>query len=359
VNLLFSCIGKRGYIADYFRPHLRPGEKIIGTSHTPWTPGFQACDFGLLLPPIASGEYVPAVIDTCRRHEIRGLLSFFDPDVFVLSPHVDELSAVGVIPLIPAAKAAAIGYDKWLTFQVLRAAQLTVPETVISLGGARAALRAGRLHFPLVVKPRMGYGSADVFVARNENQLAAFFSYAPDMIVQQFIDGDMYDVEALAGPDRRVLQSVAWRKYLSRLGETEQAVTVDDPELVQLGVKLAETVGLVGPMDADLIRTQDGTVFVLELNLRFGGGYPVSHLAGAGFPEIIVEILRCGRPEPRIGHYRPGVCLLKGLQIMGGPVKSFLLGLRSGNSGLASGIAHDATRTESDRSCPLGGENQG
>src|SRR5207344_2954248 len=57
MNLVFSCIGKRGYIADYFRPHLRPGEKIIGTSHTVWTPGFQSCDLGLVLPPIASDEY--------------------------------------------------------------------------------------------------------------------------------------------------------------------------------------------------------------------------------------------------------------------------------------------------------------
>ncbi len=125
---------------------------------------------------------------------------------------------------------------------------------------------------------------------------------------------------------------VAWRKYLSRMGETEQAATVEAPALVELGTRLAETVGLVGPMDADLVCTKDGGVRVLELNLRFGGGYPVSHLAGADFPRMIVEIFRGGHPEPCIGRYQRGVCLLKGLQVMGGPVESFLQDLRSGRA---------------------------
>jgi carbamoyl-phosphate synthase large subunit len=330
VNLLFTCIGRRGYIADYFRAHLRSGEKIIGTSNTPWTPGFQSCDLGLVVPPIATDEYIPAIIDTCRKYEIGGLLSFFDPDVVALSTHLDELKAIGVIPLIPGEKAALIGYDKWNTFQTLRDAGFHGPDTTFDLEEARNGLRSGRFRFPLVVKPRTGFASANVFFAYDDTQLQAFFSYAADMLIQEFVDGDAYNIEALSDTEQRVLQVVAWRKLLSRLGETEQAVTVEDPELVVVGKKLAETVGLVGPMDVDLIRTNGRELRVLELNLRFGGGYPVSHLAGADFPRMIVEILRGGRPEPRIGQYKADVCLLKRLQVMGGTVEPFLLGLRSG-----------------------------
>ncbi len=330
MNLLFTCIGKRGYIADYFRAHLRPSDKIIGTSHTPWTPGFRSCDLGLLVPPIASDEYVPAIVEICIKYQVRGLLSFYDPDVIALSSHLDELKSVGVIPLIPAEKAAWIGYDKWNTFQTLRKAGFPVPETTIDLEDARLGLRSGRCRFPMVVKPRTGFGSANVFVARNDVQLEAFFTYAPGMLIQEFIDGDMYNIEALSDTGQQVLQVVAWRKFLSRLGETEQAVTVEDPELIDIGKRLAETVGLVGPMDVDLFRAKDGGVRVLELNLRFGGGYPVSHLAGADFPSMIVEVLRGGHPTPRIGKYRRGICLLKGLYVMGGELEPFLAGLRSG-----------------------------
>lgn len=330
MNLLFSCIGKRGYIADFFREHLRPGEKIVGTSNTPWTPGFSACDLGVLLPPIASDEYVPAVIETCRTHEIGGLMSFFDPDVGALSKHVDALKAVGVIPMIPAEKAAWIGFDKWNTFNTLKEAGFLVPDTVIELADALEGLANGRFRFPLIVKPRTGFGSANTFVARDELQLRAFFSVQAGMLIQEMIDGDAYDIESLSDPEARVLQVVAWRKHLSRMGETERAVTVEDPELIDIGKRLAETVGNVGPMDVDLFRTPDGRIWVLELNLRFGGGYPVSHFAGAEFPALMMEMFRGGRPEPRIGQYRRDVCLLKGLRVMGGPTEAFLADLRSG-----------------------------
>jgi carbamoyl-phosphate synthase large subunit len=330
MNLLLSCVGKRGYIADFFRPHLRPGERIIGTSRTPWTPGFAACDLGVVLPPIPSDEYLPAVVQLCERQEIGGLLSFYDPDVMALSTAVDRLRAAGVVPFLPGERTARIGYDKWATFQALRAAGFDVPDTTIDLGEALAGLASGRFRLPLVVKPRTGSGSADVFVARTERQLRALFEYGPGMLVQTMVEGQMHDIDALGDPSGRVLHVVAWRKLLSRQGETEQAVTVHDPELVETGRRLAEAIGLIGPMDVDLFRTPDGQIVVLELNLRFGGGYPVSHLAGADFPGLIVQVLRGEEPEARIGCYEPDVALLKELRVMGGVVHPFLSHLASG-----------------------------
>ena len=342
MNLLLSCIGKRGYIADYLRAHLQPGERIVGTSNTPWTPGFAACDAGLLLPPISSDEYVPAVLDACRRREITGLLSFYDPDVVRLADHLDKLRAVGVTPLLPGPRAARDAFDKWRTFQVLRAAGIAVPDTTIDLVDALERLKRGELRFPLVVKPREGFGSADVYVAHDELQLRAFFSIAPGMLIQACVEGEMHDIEVLADPEGRVLEVTAWRKLASRIGETEQAITDDAPDLLGLGARLARAIGLVGPMDVDLFRTPDGALMVLELNLRFGGGYPVSHLAGADFPGLIVDVFRGKRPEPVAGRFRPGVALPKGLQVMGGPVEPFLAELRSG---LIGGSLDNVART--------------
>jgi len=284
------------------------------------------------MPPIASDEYVPAVIDTCGKYEVTGLLSFFDPDVVTLARHRDALNAVGVVPLIPGEHAASIGYDKAHSFQILRAAGFRVPDTTIDLDDARAGLRSGRFEFPLIVKPRTGFGAANVFIARNEMQLEVFFSYIPGMLIQQFVYGDSYDLEVLADLEQRVLQVVPWRRLFSQAGETQHAVTVEAPELLEMGEGLAKTVGLIGPMDVDLIRGPDGKTWVIELNLRFGGGYPVSHLAGADFPGMIVEMFRGYHPKPCIGRYTRGVCLLKRLQVMGGPIEPFLLGLRSGST---------------------------
>ena len=324
MNLLLSCIGKRGYIADYFRPHLLANEEIIGASNTPWTPGFAQCDRGLLMPPIASDEYAPAVLEACRRYEIGGLLSFYDPDVVALSAHRDAFAAIGVKPILPSHASAEAAFDKWLAFLALREAGLPVPDTVISLAQARDKLAAGQFRFPLVVKPRKGFGSANVFVARTLQQMEAFFGYADGMLVQPFVEGEEYNVDGLTDLDGRVLNIVVWRKYLSRLGETEQAVTVQDDELTSLGARVANTLGCVGPMDVDFVRGPGGEATILDVNLRFGGGYPVSHLAGADFPGALVRLLRGLEVQPHIGAYIGGVCLLKGVSVMGGPIGGFL-----------------------------------
>jgi len=322
MNLLFSCIGKRGYIAEMFRQHLGKSDRIIGTSNTPWTSGFHVCDAGYLMPPIQDPAYPEAVIELCRREHITALLSFFDMDVHRLSRYVEDFRSIGVIPFIPDARASDITFDKVMTYEFLKGQGIATARTYTSLDQTREALRTNEVCFPLYVKPRAGFGSRNTFQASDERQLEVFFSLEPEMIAQETLRGDAYDFDILNDLDGRVLSIVPWRKLSSRMGETERSETVESPLLLDLGKRLAEALGHSGPLDADLFVDQ-GKAFVLEINLRFGGGYPVSHLAGAGFPEMIVRIARGERVEPVIGKYDKGVAMMKELHVIGGVHNNF------------------------------------
>jgi carbamoyl-phosphate synthase large subunit len=59
------------------------------------------------------------------------------------------------------------------------------------------------------------------------------------------------------------------------------------------------------------------------MNPRFGGGYPVSHLAGADFPQMLLRLIRGEQVEPRVGDYREGIVMMKSLEVFGGPNASF------------------------------------
>jgi len=319
MNILLSCVGKRSYIVEYFKHAMRGCGKIIGTSNTAWTPAFQDCDESVILPPIGSEDYIPSVMETCRRYDVKGLLSFFDPDVFALSSHLTEFHAIGVVPVVPNYKAAIIAYDKLQTFSYLRDHSFLVPETTSEEGVALEWLKSGRFQFPLVVKPRCGYGSINTFVANTTNELNAFYSYGKDMIIQQFVTGEAFNVDGLGSLEGMPLVIVPWKKLLSRHGETERSVTVNFPELEELGAKLIEQVGIVGPFDGDFFVTNEGAICVLELNLRFGGGYPVSHLAGANFPELILRMIEGGEVIPVRGQHKVGVTMMKRLQVIAGP----------------------------------------
>lgn len=75
---------------------------------------------------------------------------------------------------------------------------------------------------------------------------------------------------------------------------------MDNPELREMGRKIGEALGHVGNLDVDIMQRADGAYCVLELNPRFGGGYPFSYEAGVNMPLAIIKWLRCEYVDPSI-----------------------------------------------------------
>lgn len=319
MNLLLSTVGKRGYIADFFRQHLQPGDRIVGTGNTRWTPGFHSCDEAVLMPDIDSEAYLPAFLELVERHSIDVVLSFSDPDVFRLSAIRPELEALGVLPFLPAATAAQLCFDKYETAVFLMSAAVAHPRTAIDIPSS------ADFGWPRMVKPRTGSGSADNFIVHDDQGLRHAFQSHPGMLIQEFVDGEELNVEVLGDLNGQPVSATVWRKYRSQLGETEQSETVADDEVLDVALRAARELGVVGPMDIDLMRSSNG-VCIIEFNPRFGGGYPVSHLAGADFPGKIVRMARGEEVTPDFGYAR-GVVMMKQLHIIGGPKEEFLRGV--------------------------------
>ena len=78
---------------------------------------------------------------------------------------------------------------------------------------------------------------------------------------------------------------------------TTRVVTLDPAAFHPLAERVAGIVRPQGPIDVDLIETEGSGLQVLDVNPRFGGGYPFSHCAGSDVPGyLIAELL--GRPAP-------------------------------------------------------------
>src|SRR5699024_5314360 len=126
--------------------------------------------------------------------------------------------------------------------------------------------------------------------------------------------------------DRGSLTAVlARRKIRMRSGETDKAVTVDRGPFMRASELIARAADLTGLIDVDMFIDAAGRVSVIDINPRFGGGYPFVHLAGANVPlyylaqpldldidqgwgrfdtDIVsakYESLRVTRPSPRSG----------------------------------------------------------
>ena len=310
MNILISCVGRRGYLAQYFRDSLEGNCRVLGTGNTNWTPGFRECDAGILMPNIDAADYGNRVVALCQDQQIDLFFSVSDPDVHYLAPYRQALQQLGIATFLVTPEVSTNCFDKMATVRFLSRHGFRTPATFDNLDEAQQALLAKKIDFPLFVKPRYGSSSQNLFMARNDAELSVFFQYSQDMIVQAKADGNEYSLDILNDLQSRPISVVLKRKVAMRCGETDQAVTVKNQQLLDWGTRLGATLQHVGPMDVDFF-WDGGDPVVLELNPRFGGGYPISQLAGADFPELMIAIARGEQVLPQIGHYREGVRMMK------------------------------------------------
>ena len=73
-----------------------------------------------------------------------------------------------------------------------------------------------------------------------------------------------------------------------RAGETDKAITINNTIIQNIGKTIGTALKHIGNLDCDVLE-RDGEYYVLELNPRFGGGYPFSQEAGVNLPKALIE----------------------------------------------------------------------
>lgn len=109
------------------------------------------------------------------------------------------------------------------------------------------------------------------------------------IMIQKKITGKEYGLDVMNDLEGNNVAVSVKQKLAMRAGETDRAVTVDLPEVREIGHKIGTALKLIGNLDVDVMQNEKGEYCVLELNPRFGGGFPFSYEAGVNLPKAIIE----------------------------------------------------------------------
>lgn len=310
MNILLTSVGRRGYLVRYFKQAVGAEGKVFGADNSPCSPAFAYCDGTAILPVVKKDHYVQALLDVCLENTIDIVIPLIDPELEILASCRQQFQDAGILLLVSPEETIRMASDKYLTCQFAIAHGLAVPQTFIDPAIALDQLTVGALTWPVMVKPRKGSASVNITTCFDKLQLEAAFEATAGPMIQEILKGTEYGYDLFGDRDFRPISVYCKEKLAMRAGETDKAVSTADPVLIDFGRKLLESMKLLGPADVDVIWTKDGPV-LLEINPRFGGGYPCSHLAGADFCKKIIA-LRNGQPlTPDIGACPDGVWMLK------------------------------------------------
>jgi carbamoyl-phosphate synthase large subunit len=310
MNILLTSVGRRGYLVKYFKEALGLTGKVFGGDNSPCSPAFAYCDGTAILPRVQKDHYPEALLEICRKNNIDIVIPLIDPELEVLAPLQDRFETEGILLLVSPPETIEMASDKYLTCQFAKENGLQAPQTFIDMAIALDQLTVGALNWPVMVKPRKGSASVDITTCHDKLQLEAAFEATSQTMIQEILEGPEYGYDLFGDCDFKPISVYCKEKLAMRAGETDKAVSTADPVLIEFGRKLLESMKLLGPADVDVIVDKDGPK-LLEINPRFGGGYPCSHLAGVDFCQKII-VMRNGEPlTPDIGSCPDGVCMLK------------------------------------------------
>lgn len=308
MNILFTCAGRRTYLLKYFKENLSEGDKVVATDMQLSAPALQVADVKLQVPAVYDPKYIDITLQICKEQKIDALLSLNDLELPLLAENKARFEAEGVKVIVSDPKVIDIAFDKYKTAQWVESLGLKSPQTFVRLEDAKRALQTGELVFPLFMKPRWGSGSIGLETIADMEELDTYYNLLMKKIkktilatasvgdeyimIQEKLTGNEFGLDVMNDLEGNHVAVSVKQKLAMRAGETDKAVTLDLSEVREIGRKIGEALKHIGNLDVDVMQNAKGEYCVLELNPRFGGGFPFSYEAGVNLPKAIIEWIK-------------------------------------------------------------------
>jgi carbamoyl-phosphate synthase large subunit len=294
--VLLTGVGKRYDIVSAFAQHTT----VIAADPNPLAPAQYAAHHRVAVPRIADPEYVPALARLCAEHGVGAVVPLTDLDLEVLA----QARKDGLLPaFVPEPEIARKTFDKHETHLLLQELGLPSPPTVLPGEPVDS--------FPVMVKPRQGSGARSIHRADDAAAAAFFVDYIREpAMVQRLMDGPEFSIDLLSDLDGRCLNAIPRTMIESRGGESIKGTVIADAELIELGRRVVEALGVRGPCTVQAFRDREIGLGITDVNTRFGGAFPApmyAALPGRTYPELIVRMAAGERIEPHVGEFRAGV----------------------------------------------------
>ncbi len=311
MNFLILAVGTRNSIVRYFRRAFEGVGTVIASDVSELSSAIYDADKFYIVPPISDSRYIDFILGICVREKIDGVLSLIDPELSLLAENEEKFKDVGTTVIGSSYELCETSLDKIQLFHWLIDRGYNSPRSWIDKRAFYKAVESGDAAYPVFMKPRRGSASIGVSKVDDRDTLELLFAHDNNLMIQEFLNGqeigaDVY-VDMISG---EVVSIFTKKKIKMRAGETDKSVSFKDPTLFSLIEKFVTEAGYRGQIDIDLFDVK-GKYYIVEVNPRFGGGYPHAYECGCDHTKMILENLRGNTNRKVVGDYDEGVYMMK------------------------------------------------
>lgn len=286
-NILISSAGRRVSLVRFFQRELKlvfPDAKVIASDASPErSAACRVADDYFAVPRISSGNYIAETLRLCLEFGIRLVIPTIDTELIILAQNVALFKMNGIDIVISDADVVQIFRDKRKTHDFFQE---------YGINCAKEYTR-DNYELPMYLKPVDGSRSVDNFIIREASELTPYQLSNDKLLFLEYLDHAThieYTIDLYYDRLGNLKCFVPRKRLEVRDGEVNKAVTKRTPFMHEIWRKLQFVKGFRGCITFQVFVHRDsGALYGIEINPRFGGGYPLSYLAHANFPEWIIR----------------------------------------------------------------------
>src|SRR5699024_5830347 len=117
-----------------------------------------------IVPRIDDSNYIKALLEISKRHEISAIISLIDPELELLANNREKFEEHQIELILSPAKYIDMSFDKFKTYKYLSTKEIQSVPTYQSLEQVKLMLEDNEMRFPLIVKPSKGSASLGLFI---------------------------------------------------------------------------------------------------------------------------------------------------------------------------------------------------
>ena len=278
--------------------------RIIGLSYESLEPGIYMegiADKVYQIPYPAAGtqtllsriEYIHAI------EKIDVIIPNFDAELYNFIKISPQLKDLGIETFLPTNEQFE-SRDKVNLFKFGEKHGFLIPKDKTIYDVSELSATAKEFGYPLVVKGK--YYEATVAYTLEQAQKAFHklnAKWGLPIIIQEFISGTEVNIAALGDGEGNTISAIPMRKlFITDKGKAWAGITLEEQSLIDLAEKFIQATKWRGGFEIEIMRTQDGKPYIMEVNPRFPAWIYLTVGAGQNQPAALVKLALGEKVKP-------------------------------------------------------------
>ena len=311
MNILITSTGRRVSLLTYFQQEAKAllgnDSKVFAADLNPNTSSAcQLADGSFKVGRFTDPDYTEKLLSICKENEIKLIVPTIDPELELLAKHRAAFQKEGIEIVISDIDFVKKCRDKRKINSFFEENGFLLPKEIDIKNPT----------FPMFIKPIDGSSSKDLYFIEDASMLSDYLINKDNLIYMEYLpqsEYKEYTVDMYYDKNSQVKCIVPRVRLAVRGGETNKGITDKNEKVIEfLSKHLATIPGARGCQTLQLfLGKTTNEIYGIEINPRFGGGYPLSYLAGAKYPNWLIREYLLGEDITYFNDWKDELLLLR------------------------------------------------